>query len=199
LVGGRVVARRAERCATTGAVVGLESADCGVGAPSTVRCVCIAEDLPTLSRCRARGEGTRPNAWISGRLREYRSCPTRRVSPTTDSTPFPDRRPTNGLLCRRESLPGHRDLQALLGADEVVEVLGGLGDVLAQRNSSPLLTTHGARAPKLGSELADQRSAGAEDRSRLGCGELTRGPVAFARWALSLFLARGTHQRVGRS
>ena len=32
------------------------------GRPSTVRCVCIAEDLPTLWRCRATGEGTRPSA-----------------------------------------------------------------------------------------------------------------------------------------
>ena len=75
LLARRAVARRTERRGTAGTVTSVESGDCGVGAPSTVRCVVMAEDLPTLWRCRATGEGTRPNAWIRGRPRGSRSWP----------------------------------------------------------------------------------------------------------------------------
>jgi hypothetical protein len=47
-------------------VTGVGSGDCGVGGPSMVGCVVMADDLLTLWRCRATGEGTRPNAWIKG-------------------------------------------------------------------------------------------------------------------------------------
>jgi hypothetical protein len=55
LLARRAVARRVERCGTTGNVTRVESGDRGVGAPSMVRCVSIAEDLLTLWRCRATG------------------------------------------------------------------------------------------------------------------------------------------------
>jgi hypothetical protein len=42
LLARRAVARRAERAGTAGNLMRVESGDCGVGAPSTVRCVCIA-------------------------------------------------------------------------------------------------------------------------------------------------------------
>jgi hypothetical protein len=45
----RAVARRVERCGTTGNVPGVGvGVGAGAGASFTVRCVCIAEDLPTL-------------------------------------------------------------------------------------------------------------------------------------------------------
>jgi hypothetical protein len=75
LLARRAVARRTERRGTAGTVTSVESGDCGAAARSTVRCVVMAEDLPTLWRCRATGEGTRPNAWIRGRPRGSRSWP----------------------------------------------------------------------------------------------------------------------------
>jgi hypothetical protein len=43
LLARRAVARRVERCGTAAHVTGVGSGDRGVGAPSPVRCVCIAE------------------------------------------------------------------------------------------------------------------------------------------------------------
>jgi hypothetical protein len=43
LLARRAVARRVERCGTTANVTGVGSGDCGVVAPPSVRCVCIAE------------------------------------------------------------------------------------------------------------------------------------------------------------
>jgi hypothetical protein len=42
LLARRAVARRAERCGTTGNLASVGSGDCGVGAPSTVRWISIA-------------------------------------------------------------------------------------------------------------------------------------------------------------